>query len=144
MMVIKIIKYLILPILIIIFIFSYYNDYNPYSEIKEYKVGDKKNLKIAIISDSQLPKNRKEARKENYKTFIDNLHKALKKIKEEKVDTIIYAGDGVDGGTLYSFHLFKSILEKYFSFDDKKSPILNIILGNHEYYPDDRNTPKKV
>ena len=142
--IIKIIKCIILPILLLISIISYTGDYNPYAELKEYKVGDGTNLKIAIISDSQLPKKPKDAIKDNYKTYIVNLHKALKKIKDEKVDTIIYAGDGVDGGTNYAFHLFKSILEKYFSFDDKKSPILNIILGNHEYYPNNKYTSKIV
>ena len=114
------------------------------NKLKEYKVGNGTNLKIAIISDSQLPKKPNDAIKDNYKTYIDNLHKALKKIKDEKVDSIIYSGDGVDGGTNYAFHLFKSILEKYFSFDDEKSPILNIILGNHEYYPNNKYTSKIV
>ena len=137
----KIIKGLVIFITLFVVIFSQKFIYNPYAELKEYTVGDGKNLKIAILSDSQLPTKSSESEEEMFKTFVDNLHKALTKIKSENVDAIIYAGDAVDGGTDYSFTLFKTIWEQYFPFNDPKSPILNIILGNHEYYQNERNDP---
>ena len=115
--------------------------YNPYADLTEYTVGDGTNLKIAVLSDSQLPTKPEEAEWDIFKTYIDNLHKALTKIKSENVDVIIYAGDAVHAGTEYSFNLFKSIWEQYFPFKDPKSPILNIILGNHDYYPKNPDYP---
>ena len=71
------------------------NSYNPYGELTEYTVGDGINLKIAVLSDSQLPTKASEAEWDIFKTYIDNLHLALSKIKSENVDVIIYAGDSV-------------------------------------------------
>ena len=115
--------------------------YNPYADLTEYTVGDGTNLKIAVLSDSQLPTKPEEAEWDIFKTYIDNLHKALTKIKSENVDVIIYAGDAVHAGTEYSFNLFKTIWEQYFPFGDPKSPILNFILGNHDYYPKNPDYP---
>ena len=115
--------------------------YNPYADLTEYTVGDGTNLKIAVLSDSQLPTKPEEAEWDIFKTYIDNLHKALTKIKSENVDVIIFAGDAVHAGTEYSFNLFKSIWEQYFPFGDPKSPILNFILGNHDYYPKNPDYP---
>lgn len=140
-MVQKIIKHLILFLILFICLFSQISSYNPYAELKEYTVGDGKTLKIAILSDSQLPTKTYEAEWDIFKTYIDNLHKALTKIKSENVDAIIYAGDAVHAGTEYSFNLFKSIWEQYFPFNDPTSPILNIILGNHDYYPKNQDYP---
>ena len=117
------------------------NSYNPYGELTEYTVGDGINLKIAVLSDSQLPTKASEAEWDIFKTYIDNLHLALSKIKSENVDVIIYAGDSVHAGTDFSFNLFKSIYENYFPLNDPKSPILNIILGNHDYYPKNPDYP---
>ena len=117
------------------------NSYNPYGELTEYTVGDGTNLKIAVLSDSQLPTKASEAEWDIFKTYIDNLHLALSKIKSENVDVIIYAGDSVHAGTDFSFNLFKSIYENYFPLNDPNSPILNIILGNHDYYPKNPDYP---
>ena len=137
----KLISHIILCIFLFINLFSKISSYNPYDEIKNYTVGDGVNLKIAILSDSQLPTKAYEADWDIFKTYIDNLHKALTKIKSENVDVIVYAGDSVHAGTEYSFNLFKSIWEQYFPFNDANSPILNIILGNHDYYPKNPDYP---
>ena len=90
------------------------NSYNPYGELTEYTVGDGTNLKIAVLSDSQLPTKASEAEWDIFKTYIDNLHLALSKIKSENVDVIIYAGDSVHAGTDF---------------------------GNHDYYPKNPDYP---
>ena len=128
-------------ILIFVYIIKGNQPYNPYAELKQYTVGDGKNLKIAVISDSQLPTKPDEAEWGIFKEYISHLHKALQIIKEENVDVIVFAGDAVHAGTEYSFNLFKSIYEQYFPLKSENAPILNIILGNHDYYPKNPDYP---
>ena len=104
--------------------------YSPYADsIEFYTVGDGKNLKVGILSDSQLmPK----PNQSSYEIFTLNLHKALNILYSKKVDSIIFAGDIANEGTKYGFDLFNQTYKSIFN-KSSYEPILNIIMGNHDY-----------
>ena len=85
------------------------------------------------MSDSQLIE--KEDSK-NY-NFTDNLIRAFQVLKSHKVDTIIFAGDIGENGTDFAHQLFRNIFDK--TYEGERKPILNIVMGNHDYWALPRN-----
>ena len=108
-------------------------NFDPYEEnLIFHSIGDKKNLKVGIISDSQIiPSNKKED--EWLKIFSDHLKKALEVLKNHKIEVLIFAGDLTDGGTEYAYDEINSIYNKVYKTEEEK-PIFNYIMGNHDYW----------
>ena len=124
--------------LLILLIFKYLKKpsikYSPYSDsIEYYTIGDGKTLKIGILSDSQLQPSESEKK---YEPFTNHLKKALTFLLKEKVEVIIFAGDIGEKGTKYAFDLFNKTYKSIFN-SSSYEPILNIIMGNHDYLNDE-------
>lgn len=83
-------------------------------------------LKVAIISDLQLP-NSKDKTTHQY----DSFEKTLKMLKEKKPDALIIAGDFTDLATTDAWNTYKEIYDRVLGDD---APILMTIMGNHDYW----------
>ena len=106
-------------------------NYSPYdNEIKYYTIGDGKKLKVGIISDSQLMPDPSQT---DLEIFTLHLKSALQILYNNKVDSIIFAGDICDLSTKYAYDLFNKTYTSIFN-SSSYEPILNIIMGNHDYY----------
>lgn len=113
----------------IIFLIYDYIQYSPISKTIERITINKTTLKIALISDLQLsPISINDYR---YKIFTQNFKQTLKVLKKEKVDSIIIAGDIVDGDIILNYLLYNKILNSIYP---KEKPLMNLIMGNHEFY----------
>lgn len=85
-------------------------------------------LKVGVISDSQLsPFSWK-----NNRTFERNLIKSLQTLKNFGCNTVIFAGDICNIANFYAYHRFKNALKVVFGND---LPVMQIIMGNHDYFP---------
>ena len=109
------------------------NDFNPYEEkVLNYTIGDKKTLKVGIISDSQIiPSSKKED--EWLKIFPLHLKQSLEILKSHKIEVLIFAGDLTDSGTEYAYDEILSIYNDVYKTEEEK-PIFNYIMGNHDYW----------
>ena len=88
----------------------------------------KNDLVVGVISDSQLsPFSWK-----NNKTFERNLIRSLQTLKNFGCNMIIFAGDICNIANSYAYHRFKNSFQLVFG---AKSPLLQIIMGNHDYFP---------
>ena len=107
-------------------------NFNPYEDKLIYhSIGDKKTLKVGIISDSQIiPSNKKED--EWLKIFSEHLKKALEVLKLHQIEVLIFAGDLTDSGTEYAYDEILSIYKSVYKNEEEK-PIFNYIMGNHDY-----------
>lgn len=83
-------------------------------------------LKVAIISDLQLP-NTKEKNTHQYESF----EKTLIMLKEKSPDALIIAGDFTDVATKNAWNTFKEVYEMVMG---DNPPVLMTILGNHDYW----------
>ena len=109
------------------------NEFNPYEEkIIFHSIGDKKTLKIGIISDSQIITSSKKE-DEWLKIFSEHLKKSLEVLKLHKIEVLIFAGDLTDGGTEYAYDEILSIYNSVYKKEEEK-PIFNYIMGNHDYW----------
>ncbi len=109
------------------------SNFNPFEEkILHYSIGDKKTLKIGIISDSQIITSSKKE-DEWLRIFSVHLQRALEVLKLHKIEVIIFAGDLTDGGTEYAYDEILSIYNKVYKTEEEK-PIFNYIMGNHDYW----------
>ena len=108
-------------------------NFNPYEEKLIYhSIGDKKTIKVGIISDSQIiPSNKKED--EWLKIFSEHLKKALEVLKFHQIEVLIFAGDLTDSGTEYAYDEILSIYKSVYKSEEEK-PIFNYIMGNHDYW----------
>ena len=97
-------------------------------EITEFKIGDGKNFRFGIISDTHIdpdhPLNEK---------CKENLINTLKSLKSQKIDVLIVAGDSIDSSTDESFEQFIEIYNSIFT-NELTNPLLIILMGNHDYY----------
>lgn len=94
------------------------------NEIKYFNVD---NLKIGIMSDSQMtPLFWKD------KTiFESNLVSALQTFKANNCNMIIFAGDICDKASKYAYKRFLQCLHSVYG---NNLPIIQCIMGNHDYY----------
>ena len=108
-------------------------NFNPQEDKLIYhSIGDKKTLKVGIISDSQIiPSNKKED--EWLKIFSEHLKKALEVLKLHQIEVLIFAGDLTDSGTEYAYDEILSIYKSVYKNEEEK-PIFNYIMGNHDYW----------
>ncbi len=127
---IKIFFQILILLIFLIYYFYPINSYSPFSdEIEKITIGDGENLKLGIISDIHLPYSKKS--RKYLKDFITNLENSLKILKQNQIDVLIVAGDIGEKGSEYAYKLFLSIFNRIFN---KNQPILNIIMGNHDYF----------
>lgn len=103
------------------------SNFNPYGELEVITIGDGRSLTVGIISDSQLNASLKEVDL----VFTHHLERSLDVLKEHNIDVLIFVGDISNSGTNYAFNTFKQLFDKVFK--DQK-PILNIIMGNHDFW----------
>ena len=118
-----------LSIIIITAIYIYIT-YTPFDNIIHRITLEKKDLKVALISDLQLAP-QYYTKHYYYDQIESHLIRTLRILKEENIDVLIIAGDISDQGSTYSYNLFKKHFNNIFK---NKKPILNIILGNHDYW----------
>ena len=108
-------------------------DFNAFEEkIIYHSVGDKKTLKVGIISDSQIITSSKKE-EEWLKIFSFQLQNTLEILKSHKIEALIFAGDLTDGGTEYAYDEILSIYNNVYKSEEEK-PIFNYIMGNHDYW----------
>lgn len=103
--------------------------YNPTAEIKRYNVGDSKTLKVGIMGDTQLICSDTDT---NY-NYTDHLVKSLQIMKEQQVQAIVFTGDLSNNGRAYAYNIFVNLFNEIFP-DKETAPILNFVMGNHEYW----------
>ena len=111
------------------FILYDYIKYSPISPSIEKIEIKKPTIKIALISDIHIcpyPFINKK-----YKIYAKNFKQALKVLKKQNVDIIIIAGDIGDGNLIGSYIQYNHILNSVYG---EKKPIMNLIMGNHDYY----------
>ena len=106
--------------------------YNPYDEITKYEIGDNKTLKIGIIGDTQLiPLSLNHP----FQYFSLTLKKSLEILKEKKINVLIIDGDIADYSNPECYDNFLTQFNSVFGNEKKENiPILNIIMGNHDYW----------
>lgn len=98
------------------------------TEIKKFTT-DGDCLKVAIISDTQLPPTEKQLKESNI--YVKNFERTLRFLKDNEVDMILFAGDIGDLGTRFAFQTYMNVFEQVYG-DDK--PIVQTIMGNHDYW----------
>ena len=107
--------------------------FSPYEEkIIYHTIGDGKNLKVGIISDSQIIPSDKEEDK-FLKIFSFNLKNTLEILQSQKIQVLIFAGDLTDSGTEYAYNEILEIFKSVYKTEEEK-PIFNFIMGNHDYW----------
>lgn len=93
---------------------------------EEYKL-DTDSLKIAVISDLQLP-NTKDKNTHQYESFKST----LTNLKNKGMDVLIIDGDFTDLGTRNAWNTYKEIYDEVMK--DSKEPVKLFVLGNHDYW----------
>ena len=107
-------------------------EYNPYDEIKEYTIGDSKTLKVGIIGDTQLIS--LSYPNELYLQYSKNFRKSLEILKENKINVLIIDGDITNVGYAEGYDNFLAQFNSVYGDEKKNIPILNLIMGNHDYW----------
>ena len=90
---------------------------------------DRSSFKVAVISDTQLPPTEEDLKNDD--TYLKNLRNALKVIKNNHVDMILFAGDIGDLGTRFAFQTYVDVLDEVFG---AHKPIIQTIMGNHDFW----------
>lgn len=98
------------------------------TEIEKFNI-NKNSLKVGIISDTQLPPCKADLKRDD--TYLTHLKKTLTILKNNNVDMIMFAGDIGDRGTRFAYRLYVNTLNEIFG---SKKPIIQTIMGNHDYY----------
>ncbi|MGN0516116.1 metallophosphoesterase family protein, partial [Eubacterium sp.] len=97
-------------------------------ELKEYTVDTNGGpLKIAIISDLQLPDTTDKATHQ-YESF----EKTLTMLKNKGMDALVIAGDFTDLSTKNAWSTYREIYDRVMTESEK--PISLYIMGNHDYW----------
>lgn len=105
--------------------------YNPYEKITHYTVGDNRTLKVGIISDAQL----KGSPSDDKYNYTIHLERALLTLKANNIEVLVFAGDISNSGTEYAFETFTKTFNSVYP---TNKPLLDIIMGNHDYWTDPR------
>lgn len=105
-----------------------YTKQRSFGEMQKYTVEtNKAPLKVAVISDLQLPDTR-DRNTHQYESF----ETALTMLKNRGMDALIIGGDFTNCGTKKAWETFKEIYDKVMA--DSKKPIQMYVLGNHDYW----------
>ena len=109
------------------------SSYKPYDKIKEYKLGDSQPLRIGVIGDTQLISLSHDNKE--YLQFSKNFKKTLEILKENKIDVLIIDGDITNCGYQEAYDNFLTQFNSvYGDLKNENVPILNLIMGNHDYW----------
>ena len=107
-------------------------EYNPYAEITRYSIGDTKTLKIGIIGDTQLIPLSVD---HPFQYFSTSLKKSLEILKNNNINILIIDGDITDYAKPESYDNFLFQFNEVYGKENKENiPILNLIMGNHDYW----------
>lgn len=101
---------------------------NPETQIERFNVeGD---LKVGVISDSQLPPKQKE----DNGVYKKNLINTLYGLKANNVNMIIFAGDIGNEASNYAYEQYIDSYRIVFGENKEKWPVVQTIMGNHDYW----------
>lgn len=101
---------------------------NPNTEIKQFTItGD---LKVGILSDSQLPPDKDDDNGVNKQNLIN----ALSGLKANGVNMIIFAGDIGNEASNYAYDTYNECYKIVFGENKDNWPIVQTIMGNHDYW----------
>ena len=113
--------------------------FNPKTQVQTFNVqGD---LKVGIISDSQLTPKEKDDNGE----FKQNLINALSGLKANNVNMILFAGDIGDEASNYAYDTYVQCYHTVYGDDfslvgdssityNQDKPLVQTIMGNHDYW----------
>ncbi|MGN1118673.1 MAG: metallophosphoesterase family protein, partial [Acutalibacteraceae bacterium] len=104
------------------------------TEIQNFNTGSS-TLKVGVISDTQLPPTQEALNNDD--TYVRNLRNALTVLKNNGVDLILFAGDIGDLGTYFAFETYENTIDEVFGED---RPIVQTIMGNHDFWNKDAKT----
>lgn len=90
---------------------------------------DSDTLKVAVISDTQLPPTEKQLKESD--VYVKNLETTLEFLKNNNVDMILFAGDIGDLGTRFAFQTYMDVFDRIYG---ENKPIVQTIMGNHDYW----------
>ena len=87
----------------------------PSNEVEQVSIETKKagTLRRGVISDTQLPPNKKLEEAQNG-IYRENLKKAFKLLKEQNVDAILHVGDIGDMCSKYSYETYLNVFHEVF------------------------------
>ena len=132
-------RILILFLFFFVFIINYLDQYFYFSLfssphfIKISTFNNGKSFRAGIISDFQLPCFSDE--KYSWQNiFISKLNRSLRILKAHRIDVLIIPGDIANCNTDYAYNIFNKVFNEVFN---KRKPLLNIVMGNHDYYKND-------
>lgn len=100
-------------------------NYDPKIDISYYNI-DTDNLRIGIVSDSQLVDTGNDVNK-----YRDNLKHAFNALKLRKVNMVLFAGDITDKSNDVAYDIYMECVNKVFGDTDI---IVQSIMGNHDYW----------
>ncbi len=136
----KIISILLCLILIVLSAIALVGcDFKPKTKVQTFNVQG--NLRVGVISDSQLtPK-----QKDDNGVFKQNLINALSGLKSNEVNMILFAGDIGDKASNYAYDTYVECYRKVYGEDfvfagdenttySKEKPLVQTIMGNHDYW----------
>lgn len=86
-------------------------------------------LKVGILSDSQLPQTENDPNQE----FVTQLKTSFMTLKAQNVNVILYPGDITNSSSDHAMGGFMDIFKEVFPDDDTR-PILQTIMGNHDFW----------
>lgn len=108
----------------------------PSNEVEQVEIDTKTagTLRMGVISDTQLPPNKKleEAQEGLYR---ENLKKAFELLKTQNVDAILHVGDIGDMCSRYAYETYLNVFHEVFP-DENTRPYEFRIMGNHDTWFD--------
>lgn len=99
--------------------------------IERLTVGDGKNCRVGILSDSQLGQPGSEA------LFEQHVVSALECMKDQGVDVLIFAGDFCDLASDEAYGAFNASMQAVYG---AETPVKLFIMGNHDYWYENNHT----
>lgn len=96
-------------------------------------IGDGTQLRVGVMSDTQLKDDKIIAENGGVNHNAENLKKTLELFKAQKVDMIIHAGDIGDMCTSDAYRTYQDTIEEVFP-NEKERPIFLNIMGNHDLW----------
>lgn len=86
-----------------------------------------KELKVGVISDSQLS----PFANDKVNTYQKNLIQALRTLKKKECNVILFAGDICNMASKYAYRRYKKSFAEVFG---EEMPLVISVMGNHDYY----------
>lgn len=116
----------------------------PDLKLKEQTVndrdGDENNLRVGIISDTQLPGSQEELEKPDGARYYENLLQAFRALKDQNCEMILMAGDICQDASDFAYQLYLKARREIYGDD---APLNLFIMGNHDYWFDGDHGSRK-